>query len=144
MRRTLALAALLSVAATVVFAQNLDAIKQRQEAMKAQETAGGQIADMLKGKAPFDLAKAKASFAVFTDTTAKLKTLFPDDSKTGGDTAALPVIWEQKADFMARLDKLGADAKAASAAITDEASLKREAGKVFSACTGCHKVYQKP
>lgn len=144
MLRIVASTVLLAIGTTVVFAQNLDAIKQRQEAMKAQEKAGNEIAAMMKGTAPFDLAKVQSSLAVFSVTTAKLKTLFPDDSKTGGDTAALPAIWENKADFLGRLDKLAADAKAASAAIKDEASLKAQIGKVFSDCTSCHKQYQKP
>jgi cytochrome c556 len=39
--------------------------------------------------------------------------LFPDDSKTGGDTAALPLIWEKKSEFDAIFVKLGADSTAA-------------------------------
>ena len=41
--------------------------------------------------------------------------LFPDDSKTGGDTAALPAIWENKSDFDARFAAFGKDAAAALA-----------------------------
>ena len=42
-----------------------------------------------------------------------MRPLFPDNSKTGGDTAALPAIWENKADFDAKLTKFVAEAKAA-------------------------------
>ena len=42
----------------------------------------------------------------------KGKNLWPDNSKAG-DTAALPAVWENKADFDAKLAKFVADAKAA-------------------------------
>jgi cytochrome c556 len=45
---------------------------------------------------------------------------------------------------MAKLDKLAADAKAVSAAVKDEASLKAEWAKIGANCGGCHKVYRKP
>jgi secreted PhoX family phosphatase len=61
-----------------------------------------------------------------------------------GDTNALPAAFDNKADVMARLDKLAADAKAAGAAIKDEASFKAEWPKVVSNCGGCHKEYRKP
>lgn len=37
-----------------------------------------------------------------------LVALFPDNSKTGGDTAALPGIWNDKAKFTGIYDKLAA------------------------------------
>ena len=71
------------------------------------------------------------------------KPAFPDDSKTG-ETDALPAAFEKKADLFARFDKMAADAKAAHAAIKDEASFKAEWPKVVSNCGGCHKDYRKP
>ena len=52
--------------------------------------------------------------------------LFPDNSKTGGETAASPKIWEDTADFKAKFVKLGNDAKAASASVKDLDSLKTD------------------
>ena len=73
----------------------------------------------------------------------EVKNLFPDDSKMG-DTAALPEAFANKADLMAKFDKLAADAKAAEAAVKDEASFKTEWAKVTGNCGGCHKAYRKP
>ena len=70
---------------------------------------------MIEGKEPFDLAKAKTVLANFAAVHDKGKNLWPDNSKTGGDTASLPAIWENKADFEAKLAKLSADAKAQDA-----------------------------
>jgi len=144
MLRLVSVVAALAVGATFAYAQNLNVIKERKEAMKAVGGAAGAGGKMMKGEAPFELAKVQASLKTYQDNAIKVKGLVPDDSKTGGDTEALPSIWEKKADFLARLDKMAADAKAASGVIKDEASFKAEWPKVMSNCGGCHKEYRKP
>jgi cytochrome c556 len=145
MIRALSVAALLAVGATLAYAQGAGqaAVKQRQDLMKQQSNALKDPTAMMKGEAPFDVTKVKASLKTIQDAAAKLKPAWPDDSKSG-DTAALPAVWEKKADFTARLDKLGADAKAAEAAIKDEATFKSEFKKVTDNCGGCHKEYRRP
>jgi len=69
--------------------------------------------------------------------------LSPDDTKAG-DTDALPAAFTEKADLMAKFDKLAADAKAVATAVKDEGTLKTEWPKVGANCAGCHKVYRKP
>jgi cytochrome c556 len=144
MIRIAAAVAAIAVGATLVYAQNLDVIKQRRTAMKANASAAGELVKINKGELPFDIAKIQASLKAIEEQAAKLKDLFPEDAKTGGDTAALPAIWEKKADFSARLEKLVADAKAAEGAIKDEASFKLELPKVVGNCGGCHKEYRRP
>jgi cytochrome c556 len=143
MIRSLSVAVLILVGGTFAYAQTGNqAIADRKALMKEQSTAGRAPTAMTKGEAPFDLAQVKASLKKLQETSAKAKTLFPDDSKTG-ETRALPVIWEKKAAFLAGFDKLNADAKAAEAAIKDEASLKTEWAKVAENCNSCHKAYRK-
>lgn len=98
---------------------------------------------MMKGDAPFALPAVQSALQTYQAQAAKLKTLFPDDSKAG-DTAALPVLFEKRADVLARFDKLANDAKAAEGVIKDEASFKAEWPKVMSSCGSCHKEYRKP
>lgn len=141
LRVVLGLAAL-TVAATAV-AQNTGAIKERQDGMKALAGATKVPGAMAAGKEKFDLAKVQGSLKTLESTAGKLKGLFPDDSK-GGDTKALPVAFTNKADLLAKFDKLAADAKAAQAAIKDEATFKTEWPKVTANCGGCHKVYRVP
>ena len=71
-----------------------------------------------------------------------LKTLFPDHSKTGGNTEALPLIWEKKDTFLQILQQLEASAAAAQTAIKDEATFRAEWGKVSANCRACHKVFR--
>ena len=143
MLRVMAVIAALAVGATAVLAQNAAGIAQRQEAMKAFGGAAKAPGAIAKGDAPFELAKVQASLKTIQETAAKAKGLFGDDTKTG-ETNALPVAFEKKADLFARLDKIAADAKAAEAAIKDEATFKAEWPKVVSNCGGCHKEYRKP
>lgn len=133
-------AAALAIGTTTVFA---DAIADRKALMKQQGAQAGQGNKFMKGEEPFDLAKAKHIFEVWAETAAKTSALFPDNSKTG-DTAALPAIWEKKAEFDAAAAKLGADAKAALASVKDEASFKATFPEVLKDCGGCHRPFRKP
>ena len=143
MLRVIAGLAALAVCTTFVLAQNAGVIDQRKQAMKA---LGGAMKDptaMVKGEAPFDLAKVQASLKTIQESAGKGKNLFPDDSKAG-ETDALPVAFENRADRMAKFDKLAADAQAAATAVKDENSLKSEWPKIGANCGGCHKAYRKP
>lgn len=142
MIRVLSIVAALAVGTTVVHAESA-AIDQRQQAMKSFAGAAKAPGAVLKGEATFDLDEVHKSLAVYQEQAAKVKDLWPDDSKAG-ETSALPAVWEDKSEFLARFDKLAADAKAAAASITDEATFKTEWPKVMSNCGGCHKQYRKP
>jgi cytochrome c556 len=143
MLRVIAGLAALAVCTTLVLAQNKAAIDQRKQAMKAMSGAAKAPGAMAKGAEPFNLAKVQASLKTIASSAAKAKSLFPADSKMG-ETDALPVAFENKADLMARFDKLAASANAAAAAIKNEATFKTEWPKVTANCGGCHKVYRKP
>lgn len=139
--KTILFAAAVLVAASVAIAAD-DPIAQRQALMKENGKATGGVGKMLKGEAPFDLATAQAALKVYANTAAKAPALFPDTSKTGGETEALPKIWETKADFDAKFAQLGKDAAAAITAITDEASFKATMPGVLKNCGGCHESYR--
>ena len=139
-RSVLAVAAL-AIGVTAVVAQG-DPIAARKALMKANGQSAGQGNKFMKGEEPFDLAKAQAIFANYQKASTDFGKLFPDSSKAG-DTAALPAVWENKADFDAKLAKLGADAKDAAAKVKDEASFKAAFPEVMKNCGGCHQTYRK-
>ena len=144
MLRILSVVAALAVAATVAYAQNLEAIKQRQEAMKAVGAAAKEPGAMIKGEAAFVLGKVQAALKVYQEQAKKLPSLYPEDSKMGGDTAALPAVWEKKQEFIAGYEKLARDASTAVTTIRDEASFKKEWPKVMDNCGACHKAFRRP
>jgi cytochrome c556 len=119
-----------------------EAIKARRALMRADGEATKQINQMLRGKAPFNLATVQKTLKTYQNAATKEPLLFPPDSKTG-DTNALPAIWEDDnmADLQARFKKFGADATAALAAIKDEASFKATMPGVLDNCEACHEKY---
>jgi cytochrome c556 len=142
MMRAIVVVGALVLGVTAVAAQQ-DPIEARKALMKATGKQAAAGAAMIKGEAPFDLAKAKAIFVALQETATKAPALFPDNSKVGGETAALPKIWENKADFEAKFAKLGADAKAAEASVTDLDSFKTAFGGVGKDCGSCHETYRQ-
>ena len=133
-------AAVVALGATAVIAQQ-DPIAARKAIMKANGQAAQLGTKMTKGEEPFTVEKGKKVFATYQDV-AKAHELFPDNSKTGGDTAALPAIWENKADFTAKLTKLATEAKAAEAKVKDLDTFKAEFTEVQKNCGGCHETYR--
>jgi cytochrome c556 len=142
MIRTAFAAAVLAFAATALVAQS-DPIAVRKTLMKANGDQNRVATEMLEGKRPFNLDEAKKVLATFAETGEKAPALFPDDSKTGGDTGALPAIWENKTDFQARLAKFAQDSKAAGDATKDLDSFKVQITEVRKNCGGCHQTYRK-
>lgn len=142
MKKRIALAAgLIALGATAVIAQG-DPIAARKAVMKENGNQSRIAREMIEGKQPFNLPAAKKVLATFAEAHEKTKNLWPEASKSG-DTAALPAIWENKADFDAKLSKFSADAKAAEARVTDLDSFKAQIGEVGKACGGCHQTYRK-
>jgi cytochrome c556 len=141
MIRTVLVVAAVALGATVVVAQQ-DPIAARKALMKSNGEQARIGTQMAKGEAPFDLAKAKAIFTTYQDAAAKMPNLFPDNSKTGGETAASPKIWENKADVTARFAKFGQEAKAAEAATRDLDTFKAQFQEVQKNCGGCHEQYR--
>ena len=112
MFRTMLAVTAIAVGITAVAAQS-DPIAARKQHMKdvgAQTKTGG---GMAKGEVPYDQAKAQGIFSAYVTAGEKLPDLFPETSKTGGDTAALPAIWASMADFRAKAAKFVEDSKAA-------------------------------
>ena len=140
-RNVLAIA-VLALGATALVAQT-DPIAARRALMKANGDQSKVATEMLEAKRPFNLDEAKKVFASFAEAGQKAPALFPDTSKTGGDTAALPAIWENKADFDAKLAKFASESKAAADATKDLDSFKVQVTEVRKNCGGCHQTYRK-
>ena len=142
MVRTVLAVAAIALGVSVAIAQQ-DPIAARKALMKANGEQAKIGAAMMKGEAPFELATAQKIFATFEDAAAKMPSLFPDNSKSGGDTAADPKIWESMDDVKARFAKFGVDAKEAESKVTDLDSFKGAFGNIGkNDCGGCHQTYR--
>ena len=141
MKRIVLAVAVVALVVTAVVAQS-DPIAARKALMKENGRQSGIAREMIEGKQPFDLAKAHAALANFATAHDKGKSLWPDTSKSG-DHASLPAVWENKADFEAKLAKLSSDAKAQDAGVKDLDSFKAAMGEIGKNCGGCHNTYRK-
>lgn len=130
-----------ALSASIGFAQS-DPIAQRKALMKEVGGATGRVAAILKEEAPFSVETVNASLDVYIRAAKEMAALYPDTSKTGGDTTASPKIWEDKAGFEVALAKFGSDSEAAKSKITDIASLRTAFGDVTKNCGACHQVYR--
>jgi cytochrome c556 len=125
-----------------VLAQSSDPITQRQNLMKNNQEQMRALTGMARGQVPFNAASAQAAFQRLQQNATQIPALFPAGSHRG-KTAALPVIWERKANFDAHATKLGQDAKAAQTGVTDQASLQAAIQRVGQNCGGCHETYRR-
>ena len=140
LRVMLAVAALVLVASLAAAQSN--PIAARKALMKANGDQAKIGTAMAKGEAPFDQAKVQTIFATFIDAAGKFGALFPENSKTGGDTSASPEIWVHMDDFKARFAKLAADSKAALETVKDRESFTAAYRNVNQTCDGCHEHYR--
>ncbi len=138
MLRTISVLAAVAVGATAVYAQNVDAVAKRRAVMSAVGKASFENWQMFKGEQPFVLAKVQANLKTMQDEMAGFKALFPEDSKTGGETDSKPRIWAAKAEFDGEIEKFQATIKTVGPKITDEAAFKADYAAVARGCGACH------
>ncbi|MDE2361606.1 MAG: cytochrome c [Hyphomicrobiales bacterium] len=139
---TISILAGVAFAAGAATAQN-DPIAQRKSIMKGVGDATKPVAGMLKGTEPFDNALVQKALATYIDAAKKMPSLFPADSKHGGETTARSNIWDEKPRFDGLFARLGQEAAAAQGAIKDQDSLKPNFGKVLGVCKECHDDYRE-
>ena len=140
MIRTALVLASLGLGLTAVMAQS-NPIAERKDAMKAVGAATRDGAAMAKGEAAFDAANAQAIFKTYAYASKKVPTLFPDSSKTGGETTAAAKIWEDQAGFKAAFAKFETDA-AAGATVANLDGFRSAFGGATKNCGTCHEVYR--
>lgn len=131
-----------TLAATAQTLSGEAAINERKTIMKGVGQATRTASGMAKGDTPFDLAAARKVFDTYAQAANKMPALFPDDSKTGGETSAAPKIWEDMAGFKASFAKLEKDAAAAGAKTTDLDTFKVSFAEVSKSCGACHQTYR--
>jgi len=142
MFRSVFAVAVIALGVSAAIAQQ-DPIAARRSLMKTNGDQAKIGASMMKGETPFDLDKARAIFTTFEDAAAKVQALFPENSKTGGDTAADLKIWANMDDVKARFVRFGNEAKDALANVKDLDSFKAAFGAIGkNDCGGCHEKYR--
>lgn len=142
-----AMAGFAALATVHSYAQDpAEAVEERRHMMKEIVRPNAKLGgDMVKGKVPFDAAKAEKAMTEISEVPDKYVTLFPEGSEHGAveDSEASPKIWEDFDGFEAVAQKLkDASAKAASAATQGRGTFSAAFKDMTKVCKECHKKYR--
>jgi uncharacterized caspase-like protein/cytochrome c556 len=119
-----------------------DPIATRKALMRSMGAATKTGGQMVRGDAPYDQTKAQEILATYIDAADKMPTLFPDNSKSGGETTASARIWQDPNGFKAGFAKLKTEATAANVSVKGIDSFKAWFGGLTKNCGNCHETYR--
>ena len=89
------------------------------------------------------LDEAKILMIEMSDNYKRLLDLFPENSKTGFETEALPSIWENKDEFNLLMTKASSNMIELTSAIDGTEDMKTTLGKyMWSSCKSCHSKFR--
>ena len=144
MKRSIVVAGALLIGFGAVMAAG-DQVKDTQAIMKGNGKNAGALSAMIKGEKPYDQATVDAALTQFSETAAKLPTLFPESIKGKpfeGDYSPSSKIWEDKAGFADHIASFGKVVGEAKGKIKDIDTLKAELPIIGKQCGGCHETYR--
>ena len=117
-------------------------IKGRKAMFSENYQNAKKISILLKSK---KIEEAKPLTKKISDNYKKLLDYFPENTKEGVKTEALPSIWENKDEFNALMQKASDDMiKLAKAIDTAEDLRAAQKELMWSNCTACHSRFRAP
>ena len=115
-------------------------IKSRKALFSENYQNGKKISILLKSK---KIEEAKPLIKKISNNYKKLLDYFPDNTKEGFKTEALPSIWENKDEFNALMQKTSDDMiKLAKAIDTAEDLRAIQKELMWSNCSACHNRFR--
>ena len=92
-----------------------------------------------------DIDEAKKLMIEMSNNYKKLLNLFPENSKVGFGTEALPSIWENKDEFNLLMTKASSNMIELASIIHETEDIKATLGKyMWSSCKSCHSKFRAP
>ena len=90
-----------------------------------------------------DIDEAKKLMIEMSDNYKRLLNLFPENSKVGFKTEALPAIWENKDEFNLLMTKASNNMIELTSVIDETENMKATLGKyMWSSCKSCHSKFR--
>ena len=90
-----------------------------------------------------NLDEAKKLMIEMSDNYKRLVDLFPENSKVGFKTGALPSIWENKDEFNLLMTKASTNMIELTSVIDETENMKATLGKyMWSSCKSCHSKFR--
>ena len=124
-------------------AQTIEEIIKGRKAMFSENYQNGKkISILLKSN---KIEEAKPLMKKISDNYIKLLDYFPENTKEGFKTEALPSIWENKDEFNALMQKASEDMiKLAKAIDTAEDLRAVQKELMWGNCSSCHNRFRAP
>tara|TARA_Y100001970_G_C14087322_1_gene778054 strand:+ start:677 stop:1129 length:453 start_codon:yes stop_codon:yes gene_type:complete len=124
-------------------AQTVEEIIKGRKAMFSENYQNAKkISTLLKSK---KLEEAKPLMKKISDNYKKLLDYFPENTKEGFKTEALPSIWENKDEFNTLMQKSSDDMIKLSKVIETADDLKAvQKQLMWSNCSACHNRFRAP
>ena len=92
-----------------------------------------------------DLDEAKKLMIEMSDNYKRLLDLFPENSKEGLGTEALPSIWENKDEFNLLMTKASSNMIELTSVVDEAEDVRATLGKyMWSSCKSCHSKFRAP
>ena len=89
------------------------------------------------------LDEAKILMIEMSDNYKRLINLFPENSKVGFKTEALPSIWENKDEFNLLMTKASSNMIELTSVVDETEDVKATLGKyMWSSCKSCHSKFR--
>lgn len=134
-----------SLVAGVVFAGGHLAYEQRQAAMKTMGSSMKVVGGMAQGATAFDAAALAEALAAMNAAVETSQGAFPAEPDLHENSKVLASIWENRADFDARMQALADTLTMAAATLpADAAALGPLMGQLGGSCQSCHENYRAP
>ena len=132
---------LISFSSSSYASQSVEEIIKGRKAMFSENYQNGKkISILLKSK---KIEEAKPLMKKISDNYLKLLNYFPDNTKEGFKTEALPSIWENKDEFNALMQKASDDMIKLAKAIDTAEDLQAIQKKLtWSNCSACHNRFR--
>jgi len=90
-----------------------------------------------------DIDEAKKLMIEMSDNYKRLLDLFPENSKVGFKTGALPSIWENKGEFNLLMTKASSNMIELTSVIDETEDMKATLVKyMWSSCKSCHSKFR--
>ena len=122
--------------------QSAEEIIKERQALFSKNYKTAKKVQSLSSSGDFD--QAKELMIEMSNNYEKLLGLFPENSKEGFKTGALPTIWEDKDNFNALMTKASNDMVKLASVIESSDDVKSTIGKLmWSNCKACHSKYRE-
>ena len=141
--KTIVVAIFILISQQLYAAQSVEEIIKGRKAMFSENYQNAKkISILLKSK---KIEEAKPLMKKISDNYKKLLDYFPENTKEGFKTEALPSIWENKDEFNALMQKASDDMlKLAKAIDTAEDLRAVQKELMWSNCSACHSKFRAP